>query len=358
MIDHELLRLDRLPAYQNKAFASREAAQACPRGQLLLVQDGATGLVSNRAFDPALIRYDGSYQNEQGHSPTFLAHMGQVAEIIGRRFSGLSMLEIGCGKGLFLDILRDAGHDARGIDPAYEGTAAHVIKQLFAPGIGVHGEAVILRHVLEHIQDPETFLRHIRAANGGSGLIYVEVPCLDWILARRAWFDFFYEHVNYFRIADFRRLFGEVLETGHVFGGQYIYVIARLDSLRDPADPRLGQPPPLAMPEGLFDAVDRCARLAADSPGTAPLIWGAAAKGVMFAHHLAERGIGIGAAVDINPAKQGHFLPGTGLPVLSPAQALAAMAPGTPLFVMNSNYLPEIRAVAGSNPNYITVDQQ
>jgi hypothetical protein len=49
-------------------------------------------------------------------------------------------------------------------------------------------------------------------------------------LDRRAqsWFDLFYEHVNYFRLDDLRRMFGTVHEAGHLFGGQYLYIVADL----------------------------------------------------------------------------------------------------------------------------------
>ena len=77
-------------------------------------------------------------------------------------------------------------------------------------------------------------LHQLKTANGGTGKIYIEVPCFDWICEHRAWFDIFYEHVNYFRLADFKRMFGEVIESGKVFGGQYLYVIAELSSLRIP----------------------------------------------------------------------------------------------------------------------------
>jgi len=38
-------------------------------------------------------------------------------------------------------------------------------------------------------------------------LIYIEVPCFDWICLHRSWFDVFYQHFN-FRLADFDRVFG------------------------------------------------------------------------------------------------------------------------------------------------------
>ena len=91
-----------------------------------------------------------------------------------------------------------------------------------------------MRHVLEHIPNPYDFLCRLRDANGGGGLIYIEVPCFDWILSKRAWFDIFYEHVNYFRLYDFDRMFSRVIRKGRFFVNQYLYVVADLASLRDP----------------------------------------------------------------------------------------------------------------------------
>jgi hypothetical protein len=87
--------------------------------------------------------------------------------------------------------------------------------------------------VLDHVQNP-AFLDRLRKANSG-GLIYIEVPCSDWmvpcsdwILRARAGFDIFYEHVNYFRFfADVR----PVAESGRLFGGQSLNVVADLTTL-------------------------------------------------------------------------------------------------------------------------------
>jgi len=227
----ELILIEALPAYQNKMFATREAAIQCPVGDVRLVQDEADGLVFNAAFDPGLLSYDETYQNEQGHSSAFQKHLDEVLDTIDRHFGGTSILEVGCGKGGFVELLRSKGHDAIGVDPAYEGNQAYIHKRHFDASAGLHADAVVLRHVLEHIARPRDFLADIAAANGGRGRIYIEVPCLDWIIDNRAWFDIFYEHVNYFRLSDFSRMFGTVLEAGRIFGGQYLYVVAELASL-------------------------------------------------------------------------------------------------------------------------------
>jgi len=349
---HALLRLENLPVYQNKMFDTAAAAHACPRGDVVLAQDLDTGLVSNVAFDPAKLDYDESYQNEQGHSCAFQGHLSEVLATIDRYFRSARILEIGCGKGAFLDQLRLDGHDAWGVDPAYEGDASYIVKAPFERGLGIRGDAIVMRHVLEHIPQPLAFLDTVRQANGDQGSIYIEVPCLDWILRKRAWFDVFYEHVNYFRLADFDRMFGNVRESGHLFGGQYLYAVAELASLRDPARP--GPNERVAMPDEFFASIERCAD---QSAATQRVVWGAAAKGVMFSHHMIARGVGLDFAIDINPAKQGKFLAASGLPVVAPEQGMARLRPDADIFVMNSNYLDEIRELAGPERNYIAVDR-
>ena len=354
-MSRELLRLESVPVFQNKVFGSRQDALSCDRGDIVLVQDAATGLVHNRAFNPALVDYDSDYQNEQAHSPAFQKHLDDVTTLVLHHLGREALLDVGCGKGTFVEHLRAIGVDARGIDPAYEGDSPYILARRFEPGLGLNAGGLILRHVLEHIRDPYTFLLSLKAANGGQGRIYVEVPCLDWILTHRAWFDFFYEHVNYFRAEDFSRLFAGDPLVGHLFGGQYLFVVADLAMLRDPAAAGIPSPPPADFPSDLMAGLERnVAVLRRDRPQA---IWGAAAKGATYALQMIRRGVELQLAIDINPAKQGKFLAGSGLPVMSPADGLARLGRNPDIHVMNSNYLAEIQASGGPGPRYLAADQ-
>jgi hypothetical protein len=68
-------------------------------------------------------------------------------------------------------------------------------------------------------------------------------------------------------------------------------------------------------------------------------------------------GLPVEAVIDVNPAKQGRFLPATGLEVLSPERALANLPSDAIIYVMNSNYLAEIKEMSQNKFNYIGVDQ-
>jgi hypothetical protein len=299
------------------------------------------------------MQYDKDYQNEQALSTAFRVHLQNVSDIILKHFRGSSLIEVGCGKGYFLELLQRLGFSITGLDPAYEGSNPEVIRDYFSPEVGIRADGIVLRHVLEHVPDPVGFLSTIRDTNGGSGNIYIEVPCFDWICDHRAWFDIFYEHVNYFRLCDFHRMFGLVYEAGHSFNGQYLYVVADLATLRVP-ECKKGDP--TSFPEGFLSAVgEYAAELGRGRNESA--IWGGASKGVLFALFMERAGARLDVVVDINPAKQGKFLAATGLQVLSPSEAVRRLPCGASVFVMNSNYLDEVRDLTANQFNYRLVEQ-
>lgn len=349
---HELYRVADLPVLQNRTFADPASARASASADMLLVQDEKSGLIFNQAFDANKLSYDADYQNEQAHSGQFQKHLNDVEGIIARHFKGQELIEVGCGKGYFLELLKGLGYAITGIDPAYEGSNADVIKAPFTRGLGLAADAIVLRHVLEHIQDPVSFLAEIADANQG-GQIYIEVPCFDWILEHKAWFDLFYEHVNYFRLDDLRRMFGTVHEAGHLFGGQYLYIVADLATLRlTPEQPV----PRLDLPDGFTASLERAVQIVQAAPQQGSAIWGASSKGVIYSLFLQRAGVAVDRVVDINPAKQGRYLPLSGARVSSPQEAMDALPEGANLFVMNSNYLEEIKRMTGGRYVYHAVD--
>ncbi len=66
----------------------------------------------------------------------------------------------------------------------------------------------------------------------------------------------------------------------------------------------------------------------------------------------------IDMVIDINPAKQGRFLPVTGLQVQPPQAAMRDLPPGSEIFVMNGNYLEEIKTMTKGEFSYVAVDHE
>jgi hypothetical protein len=214
------------------------------------------------------------------------------------------------------------------------------------------GDFVCCRHTLEHIAEPLSFLAMLRRVIGDRREVVVafEVPDTRRVLDEGAFWDLYYEHCSYFTAGSLARLFRRCgLHPSSLrleYGGQYLIV---------EGSPAPGPSEPLALEEGVtatLEAVDRfvdvcSAKLRAwtgllreaAARRESVVLWGAGSKAVGF---LTTLGIGreVDCVVDINPPKQGTYLPGSAHPIVAPA-ALAWRRPDT-VIVMNPVYVPEI----------------
>ena len=352
-----LYRCEGIPAMQNRLYPSHEEALSAATGEVELTQD-SSGLTFNHHFRPDLVTYDENYQNDQGYSIQFQRHLESVYDLCSVHIRNKSdlVVDIGCGKGGFVELLRSKGHEAVGYDNAYQGTNPHIRKCFFGPSVHEKGELLILRHVLEHIPSPWKFIEAISNANNNRGHLYIEVPDLDWILQNHAHFDIFHEHVNYFRIDDFIHRFGaSLIHHTTTFGGQYLSLVLDLESARK-ADAELSN-----MNKHRKDLRQGFAKLnqhehsqyASLGEYAKIAIWGAAAKGVMFACKAPSTiRKNIAYAIDINPRKQGYFMPITGIKVIDPSSGINRLDPSTLVVIMNPNYEMEIRESLPKNQPY------
>jgi hypothetical protein len=185
-------------------------------------------------------------------------------------------------------------------------------------------------------------------------VLYFEVPNALLALRDLSVWNLVYEHPGNHTATSLAALFAaagfEVLDLYESYERNFLGLEAR--RLERPAP---GEPPAAPVAEtlrlaaALADHVaalraawrERLERLAAQ--GGRAAVWGAGAKGVSFLNLLAlAPGDASPAVVDVNPRKQGHFLPGTGQPILAPA-ALRALAPAL-VVVANPIYEAEVRA--------------
>lgn len=328
----------KVPVLQNRVFNSRNEALNSDFGYIQIEQNPQTGIFENVLFDSEKLIYDENYDNEQSNSLVFEDHLDQVINIILPYAKGKKIIEVGCGKGHFFRKLSALGLEIVGCDPTYVGDDPRIKKEFFSKDLGLHGDIIILRHVLEHIQNPVEFIKSISASNGGKGLVYIEVPDFNWIIENQVYFDMFYEHVNYFRPDDFNLIFNHILEQKAFFGSQYQYVIADLASINAPpySFPRIAD-----NTEILFGKLK--STLAQLGTTNRPVyIWGAASKGVISAIHLLGKGVEIKALIDINANKQNKFAAMTGVEIISPG-AFKENGNGSVLLIANPNYELEIK---------------
>ena len=346
-----------VPVLQNILFDTEREARMSPVGRLELSACSRCGFVSNEAFDGVLASYDARYENDQMRSPTFADHARRMARRVVDAMGPDGLLEIGCGQGGFITLMagmigRDAGPIV-GFDPAARCDAVSgipIVQRMFdaeaARDLAFSPGVVVVRHVIEHIPDPVPFLERVRAAITPGSRIFVETPCVSWILRHDAVHDLFHEHCSYFSAVSLTAAlhasgFGDV-RVDHVFSGDYLW--AEAVAGRASAE-RTGDGSLLASARTFAARADevgaRWRRELASLP-PARALWGAGAKGVTFATTIDPDRARVELLVDRNPQKQGRYVPVSGHPVLSPAAAAAAGLGA--VVVMNAAYAGEVDA--------------
>jgi SAM-dependent methyltransferase len=354
-----------VPVLLNRLYDTVAAAKRAVTGRLRIVACRKCGFVFNAAFDPSLIEYDARYENDQGNSPAFSAHMSAMADRILDGLTdrtGIGVVEIGCGQARFLAALveRAGGRisTAIGYDPAWRGGATPSPICVEAQNFDAQGlrrlphpiDVILSRHVIEHLVNPVGFLADIRNAlpSSWNGRLFLETPSLEWIVNGRVLHDFFHEHCNYFSSAALAHALARagfrLLKIDSVFDGQYHWVEAVADRV-DTALPKIADAlmplKELAIYERGFAAVWQNT-LASLKPKGHIAIWGAGAKGVTFANIVDPRSEWITCFIDINPQKQNRFVPVTAHPVRHPQEAMHDGIAS--IIIMNPIYRAEICA--------------
>jgi 2-polyprenyl-3-methyl-5-hydroxy-6-metoxy-1,4-benzoquinol methylase len=190
----------------NLLMESQEAARQVPRGDLLLTVCITCGFVFNSAFE-ACRRYNERYDNSQAHAPTFERYVSHLASYLLKnpQIQHGHIVEIGCGDGAFLRRLIELGcsNTGTGFDPAYRGPTSALDGRLqFVPCYydetcgNLAADALICRHVIEHIHRPIPFLRllHQAVATSPHAHVFFETPDITWIFQQRVMWDLYYEH--------------------------------------------------------------------------------------------------------------------------------------------------------------------
>ena len=137
--DGDLPRRAAAGAAEPHVPSAEQAARDMRRsGDVVLVQSLQTGLVFNHAFRPELMRLRRRLPERAGPEPCVPAAPAGRGRHRRPPLQGRSLIEVGCGKGLFLEQLRAAGFDITGLDPTYEGSNPRVIKRVLH---AAHGTA-------------------------------------------------------------------------------------------------------------------------------------------------------------------------------------------------------------------------
>jgi hypothetical protein len=325
--------------------------------------------------DPVGIFTDYAYFSSASES--WLAHAARFAAAATARF-GLGresfVVEIASNDGYLLRNFVAAAIPCLGIEPA--GNVAAVARaagvptearffgravaaELLAARADRPAELIIANNVLAHVPDLDDVIGGLALLAGAAGVVSIEVPHLVALVDGVQFDTIYHEHYAYWSLL--------ALEAALARHGLHVFDVARLathgGSLRIFA--RAGRAEPSAalaalraeeVARGLagdafyrgFDArvrdvVAGLRGYIAEARGQRRIAaYGAAAKGNTLLNAAGVTAADILAVADRSPAKQGRLLPGSHIPVVTPA-ALLALAPDD-ILVLPWNIADEIAA--------------
>ncbi|MBW2968067.1 class I SAM-dependent methyltransferase, partial [Candidatus Woesearchaeota archaeon] len=175
---------------------------------------------------------------------------------------------------------------------------------------------VIMRHLLEHMLEPAVFLRSVSKVLAQGAAVYIELPNLSDMLAKKRPYDFFYEHVNYFSpelLARFMESEGfEKVKVTMLKDGQHFGLLCRKVS-DTPAPP--GRPITLAVPgreesiQGFQDHVKSFKKALSDvcAKHSHIAVYGAGNHSIAVAAMMGWTSDDIECFLDINKMKSGFY---------------------------------------------------
>ncbi|MFN8790918.1 MAG: methyltransferase domain-containing protein [Bdellovibrionales bacterium] len=123
--------------------------------------------------------------------------------IIRSHSNGYKALEIRCNNGELLSLLKSEGFDDLiGIDPTVHGQERDGISfhraywsSNFASTMSAHRNAIpviIARHVLEHVPDPDDFIKSFDFVSNDETTLFIEVPDFEQNLLNAGCYTFFF----------------------------------------------------------------------------------------------------------------------------------------------------------------------
>ena len=306
------------------------------------------------------------YAYFSSYSASWLDHCRRYSELMIERLelNGSSrVVEIASNDGYLLQYFQERGISVLGIEPASNVAAVAIDKGIptaieffgreTAQAVAQERRADLLlgNNVLAHVPDLNDFVAGMKLLLGDEGVITMEFPHLLRLMEESQWDTIYHEHFSYFSFLTVSRVFEahglrlfDVEELPTHGGSLRIYGCHMQNtSRRDSAAAReLREREREAGYERIDTFLDFGARVAQDKRRILSFLidlrekglriagYGAPAKGNTLLNHCGVRGDFIDYTCDLNPHKQGHFLPGSHIPIRAPE----AIAEGRPDVVL------------------------
>lgn len=307
--------------------ATAAEARSMPGLAQTYVQCPLCSHIWNHQFSYDAIPYQNNPNRMFNKGSVWKGHLAETGTLLMKRLPHAPcVVDVGCGEGHFVRALSEQ-HPGRGrflgFDPnttSEAGQGVEFYASYFQPlqhMAEFQPDAIVIRHVLEHLTDPAALLQQM--AWGAMQLnkpcwLLAEVPCIDRAIATRRLTDFFYEHPSQFTSQSFRRLMqhaGEIVEFAYGYGQEVVYALVKLGVADEHARRMRETNAFFAQTDAIRSAVKTQLDTLAQS-GETIAIWGGTGKAAAFMHQYGADAERFPLVVDSDPDKCGTFVPGTG----------------------------------------------
>lgn len=297
------------------AFATtRDAALAATKYPLTWLLCADCGLVNVAPDIPDEVIY-GTYSYAASTVPALVRHHKAFADVLTKRYTEpIRFLEIGGNDGVLLNQL-PATWSRWNVDPsdvamqAWPGYGWELINQPFTADLPLGTfDVVTSSNAFAHFSDIAGAVEGVAQALRFGGEFWIEVHDLDATLASGQFDTVYHEHKCEWSLSS---LVNVIEPAGFMLSGSWSLPLhgglVRARFTRTTPQ-RRGRPrhPAFARLQRAYDY---------RTPVKAEAAYGAAARGSVY---LNQCRTGVEYVVDASPLRAGHFVPGVGIPILSP----------------------------------------
>lgn len=376
--------IEDVPASCNILWDSKYAAVNCPKGQLRLAFCPRCTFIANSAIEPDKNQYGNLYDNSLFYSKHFQDFARKMATDLIQQYNlhKKKVVEVGCGKVDFLSFFCEAGNNQglrlspTQLEKEFEcqnknKTTGPVQASGNRSYERLEADFVFSYHELEHINNPASFLNALRQMliHSPNAIVFFAVPNAKKSFEEGDYTDIIYEHVSYFTVPSLYFLFSrcgfdvtEVTESKNAIFDS-IYITAAMGKQRELIYNLNSQSTLNNIEFVTFSFGDKSKKIIENhmqkvegllNKGKRVILWGGGARGVTILNIIKDSRIEY--VVDINPCKQGKFIPGTGQSIVAP-NFLVDYKPDY-VIVANPAYENEIRQIIsnlGIEPEFILV---
>jgi len=151
-----------------------------------------------------------------------------------------NMLEVGSGRGDFLEVMNSIGFQSYGLEFSAKNIEIskkknlNVFKGYLTDNIKILNnkyELVVCNNFLEHQPNIKNFVDKFHDLLADQGYLYISVPNFDYLKEKACFYEFVADHLVYFNKASLENIFSisgfEILELNYKNNKNDIYLIAR-----------------------------------------------------------------------------------------------------------------------------------